>query len=188
MFLSKTSDSDQPTRFSFKHVWSWLGPQRNRTFLWQVAHGRLLTNADRVARGISFDDVCPCYKEHPDTIMHVLRDCEDVKNFWSPIISQQHWSRFFSIGLHAWPEFNLSSKEVSNTYWNWPTLFGVAIRELWLDRNQLVFIGKSGFPSSIYSIIRSQVSVVEREITKSVPCFIEESLCEISVSWKAPPN
>lgn len=44
----------------FKDVWRWKGPQRIRTFLWKVAHGKLLTNLERMAPGD--DPVCylPC--------------------------------------------------------------------------------------------------------------------------------
>jgi len=31
----------------FKLVWKWKGPNRVRSFLWKVAHGRLMTNEER---------------------------------------------------------------------------------------------------------------------------------------------
>lgn len=37
----------------FQKVWQWVGPQRIRTFLWKLSHGRLLTNAERVNRGMT---------------------------------------------------------------------------------------------------------------------------------------
>lgn len=103
--------------------WGWLGPQRNRTFLWQVAHGRLMTNSERASRGISSTDVCPRCQDQTETIMHALRDCEVVKDFWNPLVSQEKWSSFFSMGLHAWLDLNLTSKEVSKNTCHWSTFY-----------------------------------------------------------------
>lgn len=35
----------------------------------------------------------------PETVMHVVRDCEQVQNFWAPLINPEQFSRFFSLGL-----------------------------------------------------------------------------------------
>lgn len=74
----------------FKKVWDWSGPFRMKSTLWKIAHGRLLTNSERLKRGMSADDLYPRCHLYPETLMHVLRDCEQVHEFWSKNISPNH--------------------------------------------------------------------------------------------------
>lgn len=62
--------------FPFTLVWKLRAPPRVNTFLWKVAHQRLMTNAERLSRGISDSDLCPRCKTYPESIMHLLQDCE----------------------------------------------------------------------------------------------------------------
>lgn len=99
---------------------------------------------------------------------------------------QEVWSKFFSLGLRSWLDFNLSSRDMSSKCPNWLVVFGVPVRELWLDRNQLVFNGKSSFPDAIWSVIAGQVVSICRELNNPILIFIEESLREVSIVWNAP--
>lgn len=100
-YLSKSPVNVAPPSFNFSQVWDWQGPQRNKTFLWKVAHGRVLTNAERKSRGMTNDELCPRCLHSPETIMHVLRDCEEVSSLWAKVVHQDKWSQFFSLGLHG---------------------------------------------------------------------------------------
>lgn len=103
------------------------GTPKNKTFSWQVAHGRILTNVERMARGFAQHDICPRCIAYPETLMHALRDCDEVQAFWSKAVSHEAWSSFFSLGLHAWLEFNMSGSHASHSEWHWPLFFGVTI-------------------------------------------------------------
>jgi hypothetical protein len=46
------------------------------------------------------DNLCPRCGDYSETIMHVLRNCEEAKIFWNDLISQDVWSKFFSLGLY----------------------------------------------------------------------------------------
>jgi hypothetical protein len=63
-----------------------------------------MTNEERVKIGISNDDSCPGCQQGPETVMHVLRDYEEAREFWSPIIQSQYWAKFSSLGLIPWLE------------------------------------------------------------------------------------
>lgn len=58
------------------------------------------------------DDLCPRCQCCPKTVMHMLWDCDDVKEVWSTILSPDYLSQFFSLGLEGWLNLNLSSKKV----------------------------------------------------------------------------
>lgn len=62
-----------------KLVWRWKGPARIRSLLWKIAHGRLLTNEERVRRHMTQDDACQHCPAGPKSLMHVIRDCEEVQ-------------------------------------------------------------------------------------------------------------
>lgn len=128
-----------------------------------MAHSRLLTNYEHVIQGVSPCDLCPHCPEYPETVMHSLRDCEVLKNLWSRVVSEDELSKFFSLGLHAWLEFSLSLRGDISRHRSWILFFGLAVREIWLDRNQLVFDGDSAFLDSIWYTIRKPVNLVKME-------------------------
>ncbi|KAL4363202.1 hypothetical protein GQ457_04G035220 [Hibiscus cannabinus] len=56
-------------------IWSLPVTQRIRMFLWLVLRQRLLTNGERVRRGISSNPSCSCCGCYNESILHILRDC-----------------------------------------------------------------------------------------------------------------
>lgn len=106
------------------------------------------------------DDLCPRCKVCPETAMHVIRDCEDVQHFWYSFVHPDHVSRFFSIGLEGWLNLNLSNTTVGHTCSDWQTFFGIAIYELWRDRNRLVFSNSSNLGQGLQQFVESQFQFV----------------------------
>jgi hypothetical protein len=43
---------------------------------------------------MTIDDICPRGQTHPETIMHMLRDCKDAQNYWNQFITQENWPSF----------------------------------------------------------------------------------------------
>jgi mannosylglycoprotein endo-beta-mannosidase len=82
-FLSNNDNDITNVSPLFDQVWHWQGPNRIRAILWKLAHGSLMTNAVRAHRQMTTDDTCPRCQTHPETIMHMLRDCEDAQNYWN---------------------------------------------------------------------------------------------------------
>lgn len=123
----------------FQKAWEWKGPNRYKVFLWKLAHGRLLTNEERKLRGMAHDDSCSRCSLNPESIMHILRDCDEVRDFWSTVVHTDQMARFFSLRFHSWLDWNLSCKDMGRDQVEWCTFFGVAIYELWRDRNNFVF-------------------------------------------------
>lgn len=98
-----------PPHFPFRLIWKLKTPPRVNTFLWHVAHNRLMTNATRFKRGISDSASYPWCQQQDESIMHVLRDCEGTLEMWESIVDPNQWHRFASLGLHQWLEFNLKT-------------------------------------------------------------------------------
>lgn len=116
-------------------------------------HGRLLTNHECMRRYMSNNDTCPCCHHGPETIMHMVWDCEELTLFWDCSVPSHSWAKFFSLGLHEWIQFNLSSLDSGNVNLDWPILFGVATYHLWNDRNKLVFNNRTNMPYTYVSML-----------------------------------
>lgn len=108
----------QPPIPLFKKVWKWEGPAIMESMLWKIVHGRLITNVERKERGMSYSDLYPRCHRYPETIIHLLRDCEEVNDFWSKHLDPSIWSRFFSLGQQAWLDWNMSSSRIRLVQWN----------------------------------------------------------------------
>lgn len=125
---------------------------------------------------MSFDDTCPRCHAFPETVMHVLRDYNEVHNFWTKHFNQRFWSKFFSLGEHAWLDWNLSTENV-----------GVSIGALWRDRNSLVFSQSSSMGEDLWASIRSQVHFIENTLVNLlISCSILHDSASPS-SWSKPP-
>ncbi|KAK5824613.1 hypothetical protein PVK06_019394 [Gossypium arboreum] len=69
-----------PINKKWKIVWKCPGPQRVRVFLWMVLQGRLLSNVERVWRGILDDSSCLICGHYLEDVLHILRDCPTAKD------------------------------------------------------------------------------------------------------------
>lgn len=78
--LTNSSQFPNPV---FGKVSQWKGPARIRSHLWKLVHGCLLTNDERCRRGMAQDNLCPRCLFAPETLMHMMRDCDAVQQFWN---------------------------------------------------------------------------------------------------------
>ncbi|KAL4285040.1 hypothetical protein GQ457_16G029350 [Hibiscus cannabinus] len=121
-FLSPSWDVCDP---KWSSIWSLPVAQRVRMFLWLVLRQRLMTNVERVRRGLSSDPSCSSCGCYSETILHILRDCPLVRSFWKSIIPQVEHECFFGASLDHW---------------------------VWRRRNDFVFTGECLPLSDIYRI------------------------------------
>lgn len=88
-------------------AWSWEGwkwiwkariQQRVRISLWLLAHGRILTNADRWRKVHFTSNVlwARCLSEEEGE-MHALRDCYRAKDVWNLLISAEDATHFYGL-------------------------------------------------------------------------------------------
>lgn len=71
-----------PKNEKWKSVWKIPGSQRVCFFIWTALQGRLLSNVERVRRGLAVDPSCPICGYHSKDILHILRDCTIAKEVW----------------------------------------------------------------------------------------------------------
>lgn len=98
----------------------------------------------------------------PESVMHVIRDCEDVREFWYSMLKEDHVSWFFTLGLECWMYFNLSSLNVGVGPSDWSIFFGIAAYELWWDRNLLVFSNTTVLGQGLRDFVMNQVIFVQQ--------------------------
>ncbi|KAK5835475.1 hypothetical protein PVK06_011164 [Gossypium arboreum] len=60
----------------------YIGPQRVKVFIWLILKHRLLTNVERIRRGLGSDTACGTCGHHYENILHVLRDCRTARKIW----------------------------------------------------------------------------------------------------------
>ncbi|MBA0645775.1 hypothetical protein Goklo_013831, partial [Gossypium klotzschianum] len=63
--------------------------------LWVSEEQRLLTNAERVRRGIGSSSACGLCGQDFEDVLHVLRDCPTPRTIWDKLIPQQRLSSFY---------------------------------------------------------------------------------------------
>lgn len=65
----------------WKQIWQLKVPERVRSFMWLVAHNKLLTNLQKAQMGIG-DSFCVHCGNILDSIIHALRDCDLARSLW----------------------------------------------------------------------------------------------------------
>ncbi|MBA0586918.1 hypothetical protein Gorai_000059, partial [Gossypium raimondii] len=74
------------------------GSHRVKLFILLILNQRLLTNVERVKRGIGHDSSCGICGHHFEDILHVLRDCPAAKEIWTHVLIDRINRCFFAAG------------------------------------------------------------------------------------------
>ncbi|KAK8523371.1 hypothetical protein V6N12_047891 [Hibiscus sabdariffa] len=98
-----------PRQAIWKLIWKMAVPQRIRLFLWLASQHRLMTNATRHCRNLAPSPTCPLCRSPPETVLHTLRDCAEVRHLWSQVLPDAIQRSFFGSSLHIWLSCNLSA-------------------------------------------------------------------------------
>lgn len=113
----------------YKILWRWKGPERVKMLLWRVAKETLMTNVARYRRGLASDASCPRCHTHPETTLHMVRDCAIAKNAWHGVQGTRYTATFFTSNLSSWLQENLNRGREDEE--EWAVLFGAVIDTLW---------------------------------------------------------
>lgn len=112
LVLTEQSSETRSSEKIFHLVWKWSGSLRVQAFLWKLGHARLMTNEERVKLHMTKDTSCLRCLDQSESIMHYLRDCNQILDFWSKLVPSEKWSQFASRGFHSWLVWNLESTDV----------------------------------------------------------------------------
>ncbi|KAH1067662.1 hypothetical protein J1N35_032649 [Gossypium stocksii] len=145
-FLLK-EESWNPNDKNWNVVWKVPGPQRVKQFIWLVLKRQLLTNSERVRRGIAQDASCQLCGHSLEDNLHTLRDCPFAKEIWKQVIPPNYFDSFFA-GMC----FYLNIDGVVNSASGLSATGGVirdAVAELWGIWDGLLLLQKQGYDEVI---------------------------------------
>ncbi|KAF7815487.1 hypothetical protein G2W53_029456 [Senna tora] len=115
--LSPNPNTPRPTIWS--KIWKCHVHERIRFLIWLITHGKILTNSHRHHRNLTDNATCPRCGRADETVLHALRDCDEVAELWMRFIAPQRWNTFFSLELGGWIDWNrLKDTITSNSMMN----------------------------------------------------------------------
>ncbi|KAH1107401.1 hypothetical protein J1N35_011169 [Gossypium stocksii] len=81
-YFALKEESWHPQELKWSKIWKIPGPLRVKHFVWLVLKQRLLTNSERVRRGIEHDVSCHLCGHFMEDTIHILRYCSFTKEIW----------------------------------------------------------------------------------------------------------
>ncbi|KAK5775092.1 hypothetical protein PVK06_042959 [Gossypium arboreum] len=139
-----------PQETKWKRIWKIPRPHRVKHFLWLVLKQRLLTNSERVQKGIEQDASCQICGYSMKDASHILRYCSFVKEIWHQIIPTFQLRSFFSASMSDWLTSNLQLHSFNRqSDDSWPCLFGIILWRIWKNWNLTIFQGTGLNPKDI---------------------------------------
>ncbi|XP_056697578.1 uncharacterized protein [Spinacia oleracea] len=180
------NDEEEDTPNPWKHIWKLKLPQRLRFFLWLVFRDRLMSNKNRVLRGLTQDASCKVCGALEEDVEHILRKCPAAISLWSkfPWIPN---NEFLNQPFHMWLDSNLNE---NNQAWaeNWYIVFANSLWWLWRWRNNKCFYPNPDIPMDQITFIMGQVGNITQAMRK-VDLMMgkrKRQREEIYVRWIAP--
>ncbi|KAK2642719.1 hypothetical protein Ddye_024482 [Dipteronia dyeriana] len=97
MDCQPSSSSSLGVEWWWKYLWNLKIPAKIRIFIWKACHNWLLTLTNIAKRGVPMKNGCGiCFKK-PETIVHDLWGCGDLKEFRNScyLFNELKWDKFF---------------------------------------------------------------------------------------------
>lgn len=80
-------------------------PHKLKFFTWLALRQRLVTNDFRYRRGLADSPICARCGESVETVLHLLRDCQQARALWNSMAVHTLPPFFFTTGLDDWNSF-----------------------------------------------------------------------------------
>lgn len=152
--LTRPEDVNSHT-FLSNYIWKIDILSKSKHFLWLCFHNSVPVRQIIRSRGIICDTFCPLCKNQEESILHLLKDCPTMVNFWRRVRMPQTFTNFMHLDLLGWLEVNcLGSNQIQANGIPWSSLFPFAIWGLWKHRNNVVFQNSPINPSLHSSCIQ----------------------------------
>ncbi|KAF7843689.1 reverse transcriptase [Senna tora] len=136
---NSTFPPNQTTNTNLSWIWKTDSHPRENHFLWQTYHKGIPTAKKLNSINCLPSPICRLCNSSEETIIHLLRDCNIIKPIW---LSLGVPNSFFQTDLQPWLRHNSEKKSLQIFSIPWNTLFTYIIRNIWLNRNQLIFRNK----------------------------------------------
>ncbi|XP_019199070.1 PREDICTED: uncharacterized protein LOC109192823 [Ipomoea nil] len=166
--------------------WKLKVPNRIRTFLWLVKHGRIMCNSNRARRRLTDCDKCDLCNTKTEDIEHVLRRCPAAEEVWKSI-SRLDYERMKEAPFQEWLEDGLSDKRKGREPASKSTLFSTTLWWIWKWRNERVFNGSSRPLQYKISWIKMQAKETTTAFDRALGrVTADESSIWKMLSWSKP--
>ncbi|KAJ8433992.1 hypothetical protein Cgig2_012685 [Carnegiea gigantea] len=152
LFLIQTAiamlwgDNSSDDRLIWKKIWKVEVPQKMRLLMWLVPQGVLMTNTNRVRRGMASKPECNMCPGLLEDTSHIFRTCERVREVWHYFEQANTGVHDPNLELKEWVLCNLTHMTNDTT---WPMKFTVALWWLWRWRNEACLGRISNIPGSL---------------------------------------
>lgn len=115
-------------------------PQKLHFFIWLATHEKLPTNEYRAKIVLSSTELGPRCNLHPESIIHVLRDCPKSTKFWSSLIHITKYHIFLYLIARMAKEQRGRYWQNGNSFNQRPmSLFTAVVWHVWKARNEEIF-------------------------------------------------
>ncbi|KAF7800755.1 Ribonuclease H protein [Senna tora] len=182
--ISPNLNTPRPTIWS--KIWKWPVHERIRSFIWLITHGKILTNSHRRHRNLTDNATCPRCGREDETVLHALRDCDEVAELWMRFVAPQRWNTFFSLELGDWIDWNRRIHAGNELSDNWQTIFGVACWQIWKSRNFIVFENRDSNLQDVFFQIWYLVKDTVSSNSMMNNMKVNSSKCVRWIGWEPP--
>jgi len=167
-------------------IWKWKGLERVKIFLWTVAHGAIMTNKVRWRRKITANPCCYHCLTETESIIHALRDCPKARGVWDRIIEVADREAFYSLNWYTWLLNNLRDNHPSSKRKFWGLEFGIALWQIWKERNHRIFNSTVSPYTNTVRVIRRLVEDIIHSMAGESG-FTVNSKQRVFIGWRYPP-
>ncbi|XP_031099664.1 uncharacterized protein LOC116003863 [Ipomoea triloba] len=183
-----TRDEGPPEVAKWNSIWKLKVPNRIRTFMWLVKHNKIMTNENRVKRGMTESDSCWFCTGVKENTEHVLRLCPLAEPVWRSVLPAfVERTRLFPFS--KWLEEGISDKGDGRQPSNVSSLFSTTLWWIWKWRNDAIFNSVVKPLHAKTSWISTQVGEFNRAFfrAKGPPSRIERNTWQ-KFAWTKPQD
>ena len=139
-YLLAIGDDLSASDFLVKWAWKVKTLPNIQVFLWKCLHNSLFVKSILTHRGIKGLGRCAFCLDNEESILHVLRECPVVQNFWCLAGCPPQVQSSFLSDLARWLHANAHSlHQAVHKDYPWKCFFLFGVWNLWLQRNHKAF-------------------------------------------------
>ncbi|XP_019152396.1 PREDICTED: uncharacterized protein LOC109149189 [Ipomoea nil] len=122
-------------------TWKLRVPNRIRTFIWLVQHGRIMCNSERRKRGFTADERCAICGAEKEDVEHTMRSCPAAEEVWKLINNGDNQGMSLNSDFNTWLKTNVTGNQGGQRRRQRCARFAITAWWIWKWRNDRVFNG-----------------------------------------------
>jgi ribonuclease HI len=169
---------------NWNRIWKLHVPERVKTFMWLMLHGRLLTNSLKSKMRLCHA-MCTFCGDVEETILHVLRDCPRAMAVWRCVVTMTDSASFFMSEIDNWIQLNLTNAMQWNGVGNWCDFWALCCHSIWNWRNKEMFDESFMRPSRPLPLLMKMLQEYNDAVTDSMVVGGIQKMVSL-IGWKPP--